>query len=102
MPTKTIYIGIIQREWQSAPEHCIHNSDMTSFYREEGDVFYRLLEVREIEVPPMPSKSELNGHMIDVLKEQKEEVQREARRKVKSIEERIANLVCIEHLEDHL
>lgn len=102
MPTQTIYIGIIQREWQREPQYCVHMDEMTDFYREQGDVFYRQLEAREIEMPPMPSQAQLNGHMIDVLKEQKEEVQRQARRKVKAIEERIANLVCIEYLEDEL
>lgn len=99
MPTMTIYIGLIQREWQQEPEYCVHTTDMRDFYAREVDTFYHPLGEREIEVPEPLSRAEINGAMIESLEVRKAAIQDEARAKVKAIEERIANLICLDHLD---
>lgn len=98
--TKTLYIALIQYSYEREPNITFVDRDMTDYYaKDAGVTLYKVLEAREIEVPAMPSKAEINGLEIEGLEKNKSEIQRQARSKVKAIEERIANLRCIDHME---
>lgn len=104
MPTKTIYIAVRKYHWQDEPVIVVDNQDMSDIHADANSSvsLYKVLEAREIEVPEIPSQAELNGVEIEGLEKLRQRVQEEAREKVRQINERIANLTCLEHLEDHL
>lgn len=97
----TIYIGMLQRNWQNEPDIHITPCDMSEYYENSSDViFYSLLDEREIEVPDIPSQRDITRMKIDGLERYSEKIKAEARAKVRQIDEQIANLRSLEHMTE--
>lgn len=100
MNTMNIYIAIRKYSWEEKPQMVIDDKDMTEIHAAGGNVaLYKIIEVREIEVPEMPHHHELVAAEIESLTRAQEEVKKEARRKTRAIEERISDLLSLEYLE---
>jgi len=97
MPKQTIYIAARKYSWSDQFQYAISDTDLTDMYDRDDGTIYKVLEVREIDLPALPSREEMIGAEIDALGRYSKKVMAEAREKVRLIEERIANLRCLEH-----